>query len=331
MRKTHVLMCTHNGASYVGEQIGSILGQTLVPDAIHVHDFGSRDETVAVLEKLSETAAAAITVTRHADAPGASLSFFRALTALSSQISPNDIVFLSDQDDVWLPHKAATMTALFEARETPDFLAFHDVKVVDQALQEIRPSYYTGDPFSLPGDLAPERLLLANPVIGHTIAVSGSLIAKVVAAADFQNYLMHDWAIVLFASRIGRIEFVPEPLSLYRQHGANVLGAYKSRPLSEILRRVPKFAAGMVRQARSFVRDVEKVGARTPAASISIDKKVRKARSLLGACVVLAASAIANGPTTKRKLLAVYVLLHGLLGTGEALGASTGSASKSQV
>lgn len=314
MRKTHVLMCTHNGALYVEEQINSILAQSLVPDRIYVHDFDSRDETVVLLEKLSESAAIPIIVALHSDAPGACMSFFRALTALSSVIAPEDIVFLSDQDDVWLPHKAATIHALFDRQAASNFLAFHDVRVVDQALQVMRPSYYTGDPFSLPGDLAPERLLLANPVIGHTIAVSGALIAHVVAAASFENYLMHDWAIVLFASRIGRIEFVPQSLSLYRQHGTNVLGAYKARSLAETMRRVPKFAAGLVRQARSFVVDVGQLADRTPSVHISIDKKLRESRGLLQVCGLLAASAMVNGPTIKRKLLAVYVLLHGLLG-----------------
>ena len=36
---------------------------------------------------------------------------------------------------------------------------------------------------------------------------------------------MHDWWVALVAAALGEIDFVAEPLVLYRQHGTNVAGA----------------------------------------------------------------------------------------------------------
>ena len=49
--------------------------------------------------------------------------------------------------------------------------------------------------------------------------------------------VMHDQWIALVASAFGHIDFVPESLYLYRQHGDNVLGAGKGSRIMEILGR----------------------------------------------------------------------------------------------
>jgi len=48
---------------------------------------------------------------------------------------------------------------------------------------------------------------------------------------------MHDWWIALCASCFGEISCVKKPLSLYRQHGGNVLGARKTDGLKALQER----------------------------------------------------------------------------------------------
>ena len=69
---------------------------------------------------------------------------------------------------------------------------------------------------------------------------------------------MHDWWIALTASCFGVIDFVPESLSQYRQHGANVLGARASGSLKDCRERINRQKEveenyrKMIEQARAF-------------------------------------------------------------------------------
>jgi glycosyltransferase involved in cell wall biosynthesis len=316
MMRVHVLMCCHNGEAYVGQQLKSILDQEPPVDSIHIHDFGSKDETVLCVENMSANSRVPIHSTYHSDAPGASLSFFRALKMLSEELADEDIVFLSDQDDVWLPGKmASVLSALKESHThgTTEFAIFHDVKVVDCDLNVVRPTYYTGNPFSVPRDLNPDRLLLANPVVGHTLAVSAPLIQRLVRMATPDKYLMHDWALVLFASRFGQLVFLPRALSLYRQHENNVLGAYGRRSYRDILRNVLRFSERVVKQALAFIEDTQREPPGELRRSITEERLGRYAsRGVGAACAVLAVSAIRFGPTWQRKALAFFIADYGL-------------------
>ncbi len=309
-------MCCHNGESFVAEQLRSILAQRRAVDVVHVHDFASTDATLACVDQEARASTVEVRVTCHPDAPGASLSFFRALALLSPLIRDEDIVFLADQDDVWMPHK--TEAVLYElARQaqlqTGDHAIFHDVQVVGRELEVLRPTYYTGDPFAVPRDLDPRLLLLANPIIGHTLAVTGSLIRRVLRMARPERYLMHDWSLVLFASRFGRISFIPETLSLYRQHEANVLGAYGRRSRRKTVGRITRFSEEVVQQALAFINDT--AGEAGPAAYASSGERrlFRLVRRIPWTSYpILALQALLLGPTGKRKGLSVFIVIQGV-------------------
>lgn len=52
-----------------------------------------------------------------------------------------EVIFLADQDDVWLPNKVTTVTEYFEAH--PDIqVVISDLKIVDADLQVTNPSYF---------------------------------------------------------------------------------------------------------------------------------------------------------------------------------------------
>ena len=51
-----VALCTYNGARFIGEQLSSILAQSRLPDEIVVSDDGSRDDTLAIVERMAGTA-----------------------------------------------------------------------------------------------------------------------------------------------------------------------------------------------------------------------------------------------------------------------------------
>lgn len=219
--KINVLLCSHNGALYIEDQVNSILLQSSTVDNLYIYDFNSTDETIEILEKLSNDK---IIINRINYAPGASMSFFHAFDDLSKKIDPNDIVFLSDQDDIWKFNKVETITKLFENSTNNYDLIFHDVSIVSDSLNLIHESFYKSSIFVLPYDLRFENIILSNPVIGHTMAFRGRILNILSEISNKNMYLMHDWAILIFSKILGRVFYTDEVLSLYRQHSSNVLG-----------------------------------------------------------------------------------------------------------
>lgn len=312
----HVVLCSHNGASFLDEQITSILSQGDAIKIVHVHDFASVDNSRLVLERLKEKFGLRIQLTFHGDAPGASASFLRALQRTAPNLPEGALVFLADQDDVWLPGKLVTIKRELERcmlNPTDPFILFHDVHVVDESLRVTRRTYYTGNPFAVPRDLDRSRLLMANPAIGHTMLISPALIRLITTWPETQHYMMHDWLAILIASRVGRVEYIPEALSLYRQHDNNVLGAYRTRGGIASVSRLLKFVDRMVIQAMSFARAVHCLPPSRTVATSRLESLCR--RGYRSAALALSVGAVVRGPTWQRKAIGLLLLVRAIIGS----------------
>jgi glycosyltransferase involved in cell wall biosynthesis len=311
-----VVLCSHNGASFLNEQITSILTQGDAIEVVRVHDFASMDNSRLVLDRLKEQFGPRIELTFHPDAPGASASFLRALQLTAPNLPEGSLVFLADQDDVWLPGKLATIERELQRcmlNPADPFILFHDVHVVDETLRATRLTYYTGNPFAVPRDLNRSRLLMANPAIGHTMLMSPALIRLIATWPETQYYMMHDWLAILIASRVGRVEYVPEALSLYRQHDNNVLGAYRTRGGMASVSRLLKFTDRMVIQAMSFARAVHCLAPNHTVATSRLETLCR--RGYRSAALALSVGAVVRGPTWQRKAIGLLLLVRAIIGS----------------
>lgn len=252
-----VILCSHNGERFLEAQLTSIMEQSRPIDMVHLFDFASSDGTRALLDRLVSRWPK-LSVQLVDSAPGVILSFFHAFKLIVPICGDDDVLFLSDQDDVWLSDKVERMVShLTEARRGTgeSVLAFHDVIICDEILQPLQQGFYEGKPFRLPRDLAPERLLVANPVIGNTVAVTRPLLDLAIRCVRPSNYVMHDWALVLLAAHAGRITYLPERLSLYRQHQANILGAGRRKSVLAYIRRALHLSLALHVQAKAFIED----------------------------------------------------------------------------
>jgi len=196
-----VCMATYNGEKYVEQQLRSILASPRIGEVV-VSDDGSTDATVARIEALADPRI------RIVPGPRAGLirNFENALMHASG-----DTIFLSDQDDVWLPEK---VDVVMQALEKVD-LVVTDCSVVDADLRLLEPSFFrirrSGPGFA--------RNLLRNSYLGCCMAFRRGVLAR---ALPFPDVLpMHDWWIGLVAERSASVAFLDTPLTLYRRHGAN--------------------------------------------------------------------------------------------------------------
>src|SRR5687767_5839595 len=95
-----VCMAVKDGASYVGEQIDSILCQLGQGDELIVSDDHSSDATLEVIRGFNDSRIKVHSSSRPGIAPNFELALSR---------SAGNLIFLADQDDIWHPEKLETM------------------------------------------------------------------------------------------------------------------------------------------------------------------------------------------------------------------------------
>lgn len=120
--KISVCMATYNGAKYLREQVDSILNQDLTkyPDAeleLLVSDDLSTDDTVKILESYNDSR---IKIYHHTDKDKHRHKYARPFFLSTANFghamskATGDYIFLSDQDDVWLPLKVSKTLDLLQ-------------------------------------------------------------------------------------------------------------------------------------------------------------------------------------------------------------------------
>lgn len=197
-----VCMTTYNGAPYIRSQLESILVSPLVSEVL-VSDDGSSDCTVEIVNSFDDERI------RLIQGPGTGLiDNFESLLVVAS----GEYIFLSDQDDVWLPNKVEVMLASLRDAD----LVVCDCSVVDTQLNVLHSSFFALRD-SRPGLV---RNLIRNRYLGCCIAMRRQVLRY---ALPFPRHLpMHDWWLGLVAETFCRVSFVDQPLMMYRRHGGNV-------------------------------------------------------------------------------------------------------------
>lgn len=247
-----VLLATFNGARYLEKQLDSILAQTHQNFRLLVSDDGSTDATLNILESYRTRFGHRMVILPYAGRGRGVTRNFENLMLASQQEGLAEWAAFADQDDVWLPHKLEVllreMAALERAigSEKP-CLVHSDLTVVDENLETIAPSFIEYQQMD-PAGCSPLSLLSVNQVTGCATLVNRALLS--VALPIPPQAILHDWWCAL-VSGCGRRSYLHTPLVLYRQHGANQVGA-RSRSLAARLLRVATQGAGVFKRVRSL-------------------------------------------------------------------------------
>ncbi len=251
-----VLLATYNGARHLAEQLDSLLAQSYPRFRVLVSDDGSRDGTLALLARYQPRFGEGRLRLLDNPAPGHGVARnFEFLMQASVQDGAAACMAFCDQDDVWLPDKLATLVAALARLQrelggaAQPCLVHCDLAVVDAQLAPLHPSFVRHQRLgAVPcGDTA---LLSINQVTGCALLASRELLRQALPLPE--EALMHDWWCALLAAG-GRRRFVDRPLVLYRQHGANQLGA-KGRGLGARLARLLREGPAVARRVRALGR-----------------------------------------------------------------------------
>ncbi|EGP4825731.1 glycosyltransferase family 2 protein [Enterococcus faecium] len=200
-----VCIATFNGGRYLREQLDSILSQLSAEDEVVISDDGSVDDTWDILTEYAEK-------DKRIQLFSGPRQGLIANFGYAIQQTKGDLIFLADQDDVWLETKVKKITDYFE--QNPDQLVVvSDLIIVDSELQEIHDSYFSFRN-SKEGWF---NNVIRSHYIGAGMAFRSSLKPDILPIPS--EVPMHDmWIGLLGGKKTG---FLREPLTLYRRHDLN--------------------------------------------------------------------------------------------------------------
>ncbi|PKF77762.1 glycosyltransferase family 2 protein [Vibrio sp. vnigr-6D03] len=224
-----VIICTYNGAKYIEEQLTSILVQSIKPSRVLISDDGSTDNTIEIVKKVFNLHYYENYEIIFGPQKGISRNFFHAISK-----SIEEFVFLSDQDDIWLKHKAESYLSFINKKGSSSSkaqLVFSDSTLIDSNGERYENSFFEHERIS-EKTILDDSILLKNCVQGATVMMNRPLILTLqhsLSLIDERKVLMHDWWLALLAKYTGNIYFLSGKFILYRQHSNNAIGARKHK------------------------------------------------------------------------------------------------------
>ncbi|WP_237113302.1 glycosyltransferase [Pseudohongiella spirulinae] len=207
-------MATYNGSKYLQEQLNSFLLQTRLPHELVVSDDASKDDTCKIIEEFSVNAPFDVRLIRNRENSGYSANFNKALLE-----SKGDLVFLSDQDDVWFSDKIEHM--LSRVLDNPDTLLFmNDAQFTNEALVPVN--------ITKLGQIRSAGLSDTSFVMGCCICVRRELLNICLPIPD--DFGSHDGWLVRFGIGLNTRIIDKKVLQYYRRHSSNTSNVIFNNP-----------------------------------------------------------------------------------------------------
>ena len=209
-----IAMATYNGAQFLPEQLESFLSQSRLPDELVVCDDGSSDNTMNILHEFSASVPFEVRIEQNVENLGYVRNFEKALS-----LSTGDLVFLSDQDDVWLPQKLRRVEAEFLAN--PAVLEISNDMIITDA--ELKHSNATQL-----GNVRASGLGDRRYAFGCCMALRREFLSILFPFPA--DVFSHDGWIADVTESLSIRKIIEEPLQLYRRHGNNGSNSFLSDP-----------------------------------------------------------------------------------------------------
>lgn len=228
-KKIAILLATYNGEKFLKEQLDSLVNQTNTDFTCYIHDDGSKDKTVDVINKYCKEFPYIFRKLDYVNQNKSAKDNFLSMLKIVNE----EYIMFCDQDDLWIKDKVSVtynkMCEIEKDRNIPTCI-FTDMKVVNENLKLISESYLKMMNKN-PKKLDFKSILLNNVVAGCTSMINRSAADLCNNYSNEKNILMHDWWFALITSLCGKICYLDEKTILYRQHDNNVVGAYNQKSL----------------------------------------------------------------------------------------------------
>lgn len=237
-----VCLASYNGEKYIKEQIETILDQIGIGDELIISDDGSTDNTISIIKDFNDSR---IKLVNNNNVHGYTSNFYNALLNATG-----DYIFLSDQDDIWLPNKVEkVLNALIEN----DFV-HSDAIIVDENKKVICSS--RNKEYGVKSGFL--NILLKSRYIGCCMAFKKNVLESIFPVPTYTNSLPHDIWIPLIAEKYFKAKLLDEPLILYRRHMNNTSngGVSSDRSVFEKIKSRKFYLFSVMRQRKTIRKNV---------------------------------------------------------------------------
>jgi hypothetical protein len=228
--KVSVCMATYNGEKYLRQQMDSILTQLGNDDEVIIVDDASTDSTAAIISNMMDSR---LILIQHACNQGIVASFEDAVRSATG-----DIVFFSDQDDIWAPDRVERTLKAFAADSDADLVVTHVALINEEGSELTTDVRLKRRPFS--AKLIPN--LIANRFQGSAMAFRSSLVRRILPFPSKYLFLHDAWIGARCAITRSGVGYIGDPLLFYRRHGKNVSGTL---PVWLMMRKRAELAAAL--------------------------------------------------------------------------------------
>jgi len=200
------------------EQLDSFARQTRLPDELVVNDDCSTDDTVEIVRAFATQSPFPVRLYINSCNVGMASNFALAIARCTG-----DIIFPSDCDDVWLPHKLAKVESEFSPKEVGIVLS--NSALVDEHLRPLGRTLMKSSRLRSMRGRATTRIDPPNfpglpPFAGHAMAFRADCrpwILPIPNAPAFSRGGWDTWIGCIVAAQASMV-LIGEPLILYRQH-----------------------------------------------------------------------------------------------------------------
>jgi glycosyltransferase involved in cell wall biosynthesis len=217
-------MATYNGEKYIKEQLDSILYQLGEEDEIVISDDDSTDKTIEIIESYHDRR---IKIFHHKQDEKSKSKEIASVNLVTNNFenalkhASGDYIFLSDQDDVWLPNKVPVMLS---------YLIKYDYVVSDCYITDEKLKILYSTRFYEGAKIVKNRwkaLFYSTPYQGGCAAFNRKVLTYVL---PFPKKLQsHDRWIGFVSSFFFKHIIISEKLIHYRKHQHNISSAASNK------------------------------------------------------------------------------------------------------
>ena len=219
MEDVAIILATYNGEKYLREQLDSLITQTYKDIKIYIHDDGSSDNTVSIIEEYVKKSKLGCKIELVDNTP---LKYPQCFIHTLLSIPRADYYAFCDQDDVWNNTKIEDgIKALKKfGSENNASLYYAAVDYYDGKLNYIRGARFANKKKPITSLYSLQELLLGGEAMGMTFVFNNKVRDVFAELIDDGETDFKDTFIKLYCAACGNVIYSYKPCAKYRRHSS---------------------------------------------------------------------------------------------------------------